>query len=212
LIYSRADASTTTIFGWGAFAVTFFIYFLFARRAAEFIVEARRTGLLEVLLVTPLTWNELLSRHRLAFFRFAWFPILILLTGEILGMWASVRFSGGLERLEFNFVFLIITVLTYVCSLFATLWCALFFALRTKTATPAAFVTVLLVLVAPALAAFLVPSDSPSHIPGPLFVLLVSAWLYIFADGAIWAFFRHRLNRLSRGSPALIIDSRAFRE
>jgi hypothetical protein len=211
LIYSRADESTAAIFGWGAFGVTLFIYFLFARRAAEFVVETRRSGMLEVLLVTPLSWSDLLARHRTAFIRFVWFPTTILLCGEILGVLAALRFSGGLERPQYSSIVLVLTVLTYICSLFATLWSAICFALRTKSPAHAALLTVLLVLVAPALVAFLFPFDSPG-IAGPLFILLISAWLYIFFDGAIWAFCRIRLNRLNNGSPALICDRRAFRE
>jgi hypothetical protein len=212
LVYSRADASSAAIFGWGAFGVTLFIYFLFARRAADFVVDARRNGLLEILLVSPLAWSDLLLRHRRAFVRFAWFPVMVLLGGEILGVLAALRFSGGLERPDFTGVFLGMTVLTYICSIFATLWSALFFALRVKTSTHAAFLTVLLVLVVPALASLLPFFDSPGRIPAPFFILVISAWLYIFADAAIWAFCRVRLLRLNRASPAIICDHRAFRE
>ncbi len=207
--HSRVPDPVAIGLAWFAFGITAFVYFLFARRAADFVVESRRNGMFEVLLVTPLTWRELLERQRSAFASFVWLPAIILLTGEILGVLASLHFSNVAAGPETAWVFFLVTVLTYVCSLFATLWLAVLLGLRMKSASHAAFVTVLLVLVLPALAQFFLSEPHSGVIPAPYFTLIVSAWLYLAADSLIWFFCRLRLNKLSQRSPAAICDPRS---
>ena len=210
LLYAGTTDGSTVALAWGSFGTTVFIYFLFARRIADFLVHSRRNGMLEVLLVTPLPWKELLVEHRSAFLRFAWFPASIIMAGELLGQFGGLRLVPGAKPPDLS-ILLISTGLSYVCSLFATLWCAAYFALRTKSSTHAAIYTVLLVLIVPALIGLLFPYENSNMIPEAFFMNVVWSWIYIFLNGALWAVTRARLNSFNGQSPAIICDPRAAR-
>ena len=210
LLYAGTTDASAVALAWGSFAITVFVYFLFARRTADFLVHSRRNGLLEVLLVTPLPWKELLVEHRSAFLRFAWFPASILMAGELLGQFAGLQLVPGARPPDLS-ILLVSTVLSYVCSLFATLWCAAYFALRTKSSTHAAIYTVLLVLIVPAVIGLLFPYENSNMIPEAFFINIVWSWIYVFLNGGLWALTRARLNSFEGQSPAIICDPRAAR-
>lgn len=203
-LYSGLNAEITLL-AWLSFGVALVIFFLLARRAASFLVQSRRSGMLEVLLITPLPWQELLALHRSAFLRLAWRPLTIFMVGELVGYLLASRFSQSPDRFELALILVIVTVVSYVCATFATLWCSLLFALRSKTATRAAFWTVLLVLVLPALTPILVPFATQSPLDAGYFFAVLTGWIYIFFNSILWAACRLRLKILGARAPAEIL-------
>lgn len=209
-LHSSADPALALL-NWFSFGVALVLYFILARRAAEFLVQSRRAGLLEVLLITPLTWRELLRFHQNAFLRLAWRPLAIFMAGEILGYLLALPFDRSASPFEYILLLIIVTALSYVTSLFATLWCGLHFALRARSATHAAIFTVLLVLVLPAAILFMIPFDLPNPVHSVFFPILLAGWLYVLVNSSLWIALRYRLNALGTRSPAEILNARLSR-
>jgi hypothetical protein len=203
--YYTGRGSEMIVLSWLSFGVVVVLYFILGRRAAAFLVESRGNGMIEVLLVTPLSWQELLALHRTAFLRLAWRPVLICMVGEIAGHLLALRFAGFFGRFEFPFLFVFATVLTYVCSVYATLWCAVLRALRSKSATNAAFWSVFVVLILPASVTFFLPPQSGNFIPHVYMLVMLASAVFIAADSIVWIGSRVYLNSLGAAAPAAIL-------
>lgn len=202
-LYSGGNTDFSIVM-WLSFAAVVALYFILARRAASFLVESRRNGMLEVLFVTPVSWGEWLRVHRIAFLRLAWRPVGILMAGEVIGHSLALRFAGFPDRFEFGFWFLSLTVAGYVCSVFATLWFAVLRALSSKNATTAAIWTVLVVIVLPG-TSLLFLGDMPNFIPARYFQVVFSTGLFLLVHSIVWFGARVYLNSLSGNSPAAIL-------
>ena len=204
-LYAGVD-NGTFIFSWLSFGAAVVLYFVIARRAADFLVQSRRSGMLEVLLVAPLPWKEILIRHRSAFFQLAWRAVAIFMVAEIISHLVALKFAqvSNLPRLSLFYV--VAAVLTYVCSIYATLWCAIRFALRSRSATHAAVWTVLLVLVIPAALGFLLPFKLANPVAEIFYGTMISSGIFIVANTIVWIICHAQLKRMGGRSPAEIFS------
>ena len=82
-----ADESSAAFFLWSfcSGAMTLVLYLAVASQAGRFFVDARRTGLSELLLVTPLTDAQIIQGQWRAFLRMCGLPLVLYLAAQLLG-------------------------------------------------------------------------------------------------------------------------------
>jgi hypothetical protein len=142
------------------------LYLWIASQACRFFIEARRSGLLEVLLVTPLRSDDVVQGQWSAFLRSFSLPVIILVLVQAAGVWLSQQASfsamaagaaraGGLSWVPEALTAGMSAVST-TANLIALIWVGMWMGLTSNSASMAALKTVLFVQVLPALAIYFV--------------------------------------------------------
>jgi hypothetical protein len=134
------------------------VFLLTASQASRFFVEGQRNGLLELLLVTPVTSKEIVQGQWGGWWRMAALPALVLLAlqgaGICLAQQATTRMTAstvGLpaSRLVFDVVHGAVGALSVGADLLALSWFGMWMGLTSKKASLATFKTILFVQVIP---------------------------------------------------------------
>lgn len=158
--------------GWGLFRPFQLLSWLFsvpitllvARQLASFFCNARENGWLETLLVTPISWEDIIAAHKRIYYRFVRWPFLILFGSTIIPF---LIFLWSFERHGFwGFILFCSTILQWLFWMNCLFWVSLFFAQRRRTALHAAALTIVLVEVAPLLFSRILPIFVPFFFGG----------------------------------------------
>lgn len=130
-----------------------------ASQACHCFAEARRNNALEMLLVTPLRVEQIISGQILALQRIFLIPVISLLCLEIVGVLGSYLFdvathpgqSDDGTEIVFSGVVIICYLGMFALDVFAVAWVGMWYGLSSKSEGQAVTKTILFVLVAPAL-------------------------------------------------------------
>jgi hypothetical protein len=195
------------------------LYLWTASQACRFFVDARRTGLLELLVVTPLKSEDVIAGQWRALLRTFGAPVLVLLVvqfaGTLLAQHASMgvtalRGIGPLSSLAWGLFAACVSVLGVAANLAALMWYGMWTGLTSRNASFAVLKTLILVQVLPWLgisfastllaAAFafgnFFASRSPSNsaiLNFPMIMVGVAALLTLAKDSVFIIWSRRRL-------------------
>ncbi len=150
-------SETHAVLGYAGLPFAFVLKILFAFQACRFFAEGRRSGVFELLLCTPLTDREIVRGQTLALWRSFRWPIaafVILLFAP-----ASARIWAGVTHLQWDPVMHALTgsflgglfAVRLVMDLVALCWFGMGLALTTRKPATAPALTVLFVLILPAI-------------------------------------------------------------
>lgn len=136
------------------------LYLWMASQASRFLIDARRTGVIELLLIAPLGSKEIVLGQRRALWRLFALPVLLLVVAHVLGMgfshesmWSAIAQRGpGLAELILSVGMAVVSGISIVANLLALSWYGLWAGLTSKNATFASLKTLLVVQVVPWLA------------------------------------------------------------
>jgi hypothetical protein len=126
-----------------------------AMQASRFFTEGRRAGLLELLLATPLTVEEILRGHWWGLRRLFLPPAVVLLamlaTGHVLqlGTLSGVNLPNTGSLLAFQIVGQVMSLISFVTGLGALGWFGIWMGLTSRSTTAAVLKTILFVKVLP---------------------------------------------------------------
>ncbi len=132
------------------------VYLWAASQAGRFLVEARRSGFLELLLTTPVSLNQLIKGQWRAWMRLYAWPLIGLLTlpylaaycGQVV-LWGIARFGGATNPPGPLLVNAATNLLSEVADLIALGWFGLWMGMTSKNTTLASVKTLLFVQVIP---------------------------------------------------------------
>lgn len=132
-----------------------------ASQACHSLAEARSSGLLELMLSTPLRSAEIIQGQFMALKRMFWGPVMALLGLEaafLLGSFFS-SVNSGQDALAFAVVGVLVgaSMITFVADLVALGWVGMWLGLASKKTNQATMKTIFFVLALPWLAFFLIP-------------------------------------------------------
>lgn len=129
---------------------------LFAFVAGRFFFESRRSGELELLLVTPVGARGILREQRLALLRLLIGPLYLVLFGAVLAAAGSLHAFGSRHVLA-ALIFGLSNMLSAVLSVLAVCRVAMWFGTRANSIFTLVGSTVGLVMIAPMVVIYLVP-------------------------------------------------------
>ena len=187
LVGSLANAVVMNRLGsvWGAATISIVFTFassaLFALVGGRFLFEARRSGELELLLVTPVGARGILREQRLALQRILRKPIYVVVLGAIAVAAGSIRAFEGREMV--GLLFGLCHLANTALGVLAVSWVGMWFATRVNSAFGILGWTVGLVEVAPIALAYLLPvlfGTPRVYEFWPLVVLLLLAFKNLF--------------------------------
>jgi ABC-type transport system involved in multi-copper enzyme maturation permease subunit len=227
------------LFVWGSLSwlVILLLYLWTASQASRFFVEARRSGLMELLLVSPLSSGDIVAGQWRALLRTFGLPVGLLLAVQVAGgslsHQASMKTMGGVATAgAFNGSFSLslftaaVGALTTGANLLALMWVGMWMGLTSKSASIATLKTLLFVEVLPwfgisfasaALSGILmyrriqsagVPSNNLIFI-FPLLMVGLSAALTLAKDAVLLVWARERLRSTFRTEAARSIHAPA---
>jgi hypothetical protein len=175
-------------FAYGGLALFYGLALLFelwlAAQASRFFTEGRRSGLLELLLATPITSAEIVQGQWWALRRLFLLPALVLLVMLALSGAMQVVTMGSLGMpnngpfLAFQIVTQIFGLIKFVTGLWALAWFGMWMGLTSRTATLAVIKTVVFAKVLPWMALTFGQG---------IFMVAVSAALARTSGGGLWA-------------------------
>jgi len=172
---------------WVAFLLFTLLAFVMARQCSSFLSESRENGMLEVLLVTPLSWEHLFKAQKTAFFSRITWPLGVIAAAEVA---AELSLLTGDPTGRFRLVGLLVPFLTigaYFLCREAILWTSLAFALRSRNAIHAAGKTMLTLVLIPGLATYILPFEKFTALFPYGDLLLVNLYyIAIYAGFAAW--------------------------
>jgi ABC-type transport system involved in cytochrome c biogenesis permease component len=134
------------------------LYLWTASQASRFFVEARRSGLMELLLVTPLTSKDIVFGQWQALLRMFGLPVVLLLlvqfSGTLLSQHASIGMMAGTAggyapSLALNILSATVGGFSVIANLVAVMWFGMWMGLISKNGSVATLKTVVLVEVLP---------------------------------------------------------------
>ena len=203
-------------------------YLWMASQASRFFVEARKSGLMELLLVTPLTAREIVLGQWQALTRMFAFPVILLLlaqlAGTILSRHASIGIMGAVAggnapSVALKLISAVLSGVSTIANLAALAWFGMWMGLNSKNASVASLKTLVFVQVLPSLGISIASTSiagalmfsrvyaggTPSNavfLTFPLVMAGLSAVLCLAKDAAfvIWA--RNRLYASLRATAA----------
>jgi len=195
--------------------ITVLVWFMVAYLASDFFLQARRTGLLELLLCAPQSSAALLRGHRRATWMMLRGPAAIWLVTSLLGQlagWLQISWSGQSDLL-FDMVMshvasLVATGFTLVALTYAGAW----FAVTSRTTAHAlgkliTFVLLLPFIVANLLASTIVLNTTTwflgIRLGSPVVTLLSSLFIIRWADNRLKSGFREAAVRQITGEPRI---------
>jgi hypothetical protein len=161
--YAVFGAPREVWFVWNLMGTLFttLIYFWAASQSCRFFVEARRSGLVELLLASPVTEKELVRGQWRALLRTFGLPVLLLIAVQVTGaalsqnFWKAAAQAGSTNQIPI-FTLLPITSavlagLTMVANLAAIGWFGMWMGFTSKNATLATLKTFVFVQIVPAM-------------------------------------------------------------
>jgi hypothetical protein len=145
---------------WGAVGgmIMLAVYLWASSQAPRFFIEARRSGLIELLLVAPLNARQIVQGHWAALLRLFGLPVGLLLLFHLVGMCLSQHASGGTvvaaaggsgPSLIVHIVTGGLTVLATAGNLIALAWFGMWMGMTSKNPGLAALKNILFVMVVP---------------------------------------------------------------
>jgi ABC-type transport system involved in multi-copper enzyme maturation permease subunit len=191
------------------------LYLWMASQASRFFVDARRTGVIELLLIAPLGGKEIVLGQWRALWRLFALPVMLLVAAHVLGMglshesiWSVMAQRGpGLAEVILSLAMAVVSGISVGANLLALSWYGMWAGLTSKNATLASLKTLLVVQVVPWLGIWFVstfvaglivisyqvvgtgPASSTMAITFPLVMGGVSAALAVGKDACfiVWA-------------------------
>jgi hypothetical protein len=164
--------------------------FILARLSSTFITKSRENGTLEILLTTPIKWDEIIQTQRKVFFQTVRLVITVLIVLEVLSF-SRIAATGAWQSPGSALLYLIMAPVSIVSWFAALFWMSLYFALRSKSAMHAAAKAVLWVWLLPLVGAYLLPLLVYLLGPAPfyMFVSVVSRFMHlaIYLMMILWA-------------------------
>lgn len=201
--------------------LAFGVYFWTASQASRFLVEARRSGLLELLLVTPLKSPEIIDGQWRALLRSFSAPVLLIVivqsAGALLmplgGMYrATGGGTGSFAEASIGSIMGLFAAGTVIANVIALVWVAMWMGLTHRTSSVPALKSFVFVQVLPSLginlastllAALLMfsrfassmrtPPSNALLLSFPLFMAGISAALTLAKDAVFFVWARNRL-------------------
>jgi hypothetical protein len=151
---------------WGAWSTLSWLfvallYLWMASQAGRFYLEARRSGLIELLLAAPLTVKQVVQGHWRAMVRMFGAPVALLLLVEFAGGWLAYRTTWGTAvPAKWNHLAALIksaaSTLSTLTSLVALAWFGMWMGMTSRNASLATLKTILFVKVIPFLVIYFV--------------------------------------------------------
>jgi hypothetical protein len=148
------------VWGQASWVIVIGLYLWTAAQACRFFVDARRTGLLELLVVTPLKSEDIIMGQWCALLRTFGAPVLVLLIVQFMGTllaqrasFGMVATSGGPPIVSLGLQFLIAgtSAIGVAANLAALMWFGMWTGLTSRNGSLAVLKTLVLVQVLPAL-------------------------------------------------------------
>jgi hypothetical protein len=137
----------------GCYALNFVIKGWMAAQACRFNAQARRTSMLEMLLVSPLTSEQITAGQVQSFVRIFLPAISVTLGVELLGLFLGLSLDTSPGTSDPTLVFFSLLYLaSFACDVAAVLWVGMWYGLTAKKESQAITKTIVYVLVAPYLA------------------------------------------------------------
>lgn len=140
---NNRSAWNLTLFGDGA--VRFLLYIAVASHAGRFLADARRNGLLELFLVTPLTGGEIIAGQWQALLRMFGWPLGIILATQLATHFLFFSFHSSASAP----VHTVLDILLIPAHLAALIWFGMWMGLVSKNINTAAWKALLFVQVLP---------------------------------------------------------------
>ena len=204
------------------------LYLWAASQSSRFFIEARKSGLMEVLLVTPLTSRDIVLGQWHALIRLFWLPVLLLLVLQLAGSLFSQRVSMGVSAatggasapfFALNLLSGVLGAISMLGNLVAVIWVGMWMGLSSKNASAATLKTLVFVQVLPWVAISIASTTlagvllfqrvftggTPSAnmmFTFPLIIAGLSAVLSLGKDIAFFIWARNRLNSSLRSVAA----------
>jgi ABC-type transport system involved in cytochrome c biogenesis permease component len=191
---------------WWFFFITgliqFALKFWLASDASRQLLEDRRSGAIELQMVSPLSTTELIRGHLLAVWRLALYPIITLLVGDVILLSyaaGSAGFSGDDRDSRQFFTMWLVREIIFVADLFALAWVSLHAGMVSPSArAPRGVITKVLLLpwlisAAVLPVAFYMFTQSPRWAERFDGVMATLAWaLLCLGNDAFWALYARR--------------------
>jgi hypothetical protein len=146
---------------------TFIFYLWTASQSTRFFFEARRSGLTELLLATPVTERQIVLGHWRAFIRMFGLPLVILtgvhLTGSGLSQHSfavMIRSTGGREGAEIVLILLSVlgNALSTIGNMVAICWFGMWMGMTSRSANIATLRTIVFVQILPVVGIYFISS------------------------------------------------------
>ena len=156
IVIGGGKMGDVTIWKFFANAMILALYLGITSQACRFFVDSRRTGLLELLLVTPLSANKIIQGHWRALVQTFALPVTIILAAhmlatltvnEFMGMGTATNISGS-SRIVY-WVVSAASTLVVGANLVALCWFGMWTGLKSKTTHQATLRSLLFVLIIP---------------------------------------------------------------
>lgn len=133
------------------------LYLWMASQASRFLIDARRSGVIELLLIAPLGGKEIVLGQRRALWRLFGLPVLLLVSVHVLAMgfshesmWSAIAQRGaGMAEMILSVGMAVVSGISIVANLLALSWYGLWAGLTSKNASLASLKTLLVVQVIP---------------------------------------------------------------
>ena len=168
------------------------LYLWAASQACRFFIEARRSGLIELLLAAPVSVREIVDGQWRALLRMFGVPVVLLLAAQMVGACFAASRSLGLvpatmgnmaPSLATTVVGTVATVATVAANLVAIIWFGMWMGMTSKTNNLATLKTIVFVQIIPAFAvsfasALVIPIlIMPTILKGGLSSANASSWM-----------------------------------
>jgi hypothetical protein len=146
---------------------TFIFYLWTASQSTRFLFEARRSGLMELLLATPVGEKQMAQGHWRAFIRMFGFPLIILMGVHIAGSGLSqhsfaamIRSSGGGEGAQVILTLLSVfgNAMSAFGNIVAICWFGMWMGMTSRSANLATLKTIVFVQILPVIVIYFVSS------------------------------------------------------
>jgi hypothetical protein len=170
----RADLTGIIPFLVVIWAINFMIKLRIAFQSCHCLAEARRNNALEMLLVTPLTVEQIIRGQVLALKRAFYMPVIVILSLEVVGLFGGLIGATFGKGDDGSYMVLIGgLVLAYiglvVLDIFAVIWAGMWYGLSAKKEGQAAIKTILCVLILPPCCMLLACYGLPFVVGIPIF-------------------------------------------
>jgi hypothetical protein len=172
----------------GALALGFYLWT--ASQACRFFVEARRSGLVELMLETPLTVKDIVRGQWGALQRMFGLPVALFLCTQLFAgalshqaSWSGVRMSGGGPNLAVTMIMAAASVVVMAANLIALSWFGMWMGLTSKSANLATLKTLVFVCVIPG---FVITFAAGLLIPLVMFTMVSTGISSTRGSFAVW--------------------------
>jgi hypothetical protein len=158
LFASQLPPAEWMVWTWVSAVFTLILYLWAASQACRFFVEARRSGLIELLLAAPVTVKEIVDGQWRALLRLFGVPVVLLLSVQLAGACVSARASwgqmaaqlgGGMPALATTLLSSGASVIITLANLVALSWFGMWMGMTSKNNNLATLKTIVFVQIIP---------------------------------------------------------------